>query len=158
MDVIDLPVVSINTQLTDALGVMRTNGRSGVVAVENRTHWLFTAGWVVIGIARGKKNLADVDKRWRAQIVEPKESVQTANHQEIEDFLDGVSENYMLFMPGPVLETTQIVTRHEGLSQALSLAPSICYCTNPNHPHGYDPPLPPGNRCNLDGSLIVCAN
>jgi hypothetical protein len=161
MDVIDLPVVSIKTQLTDALGVMKTNGRSGLVAVENDVHWLFTAGWVVIGIARGKKNLADVDKRWRAQIVTPPTSVNTASYQHVEDFLDGVSENYMLFTPGPVFETAKIVTRHEGLSQALSLAPSICYCTNPNRPddpHGYSPPLPPGNRCKFDGSPIVCAN
>ena len=67
----------------------------------------------------------------------------------------------MLFTPGPVFDTTKIVTRHEGLSQALSLAPSNCYCTNPNRvddPHGYNPPLPPGNKCKLDGSPILCAN
>ena len=160
MDFIDLQVVPIETELPQALDIMRTVGQSGIVAVEKGTHWLFSAGWVVVGIVRGRKTLGDVETRCRVEIVKPPPSVQTTIPQDVEDFLDSVSHNYMLFSPGPVLKTTKVVTRQESLARVLSLAPSNCYCTNPNRPsdpQGYNPPLPAGNTCTFDGSPIVCA-
>jgi CBS domain-containing protein len=160
MDVIDLPVVPLETKLTEALDIMKKNHRSGIIAIDDSAHWLFKAGWVVIGIARKKELLRDIEKRCRAEVVEPPSSIEVMGNVEAQDLLDSASQHYMLYRPGPLFKMTRIVTRHEYFAQALSLAPTNCYCTNPdrpNDPHGYNRPLPTGNRCTYDGSPIVCA-
>lgn len=157
MDIIDLPVVSIETKLTDAFDILRDNKVSGIVATEKRANWLIKAGWIVVGIARHRKTLADIGARYRVEILQPRSSVDVMRHAEVHDLLDSTSSHYMIFSPGLVRETTKIVTRHEGFAQALSLAPSNCYCTNPDlDPHGYFPPLPADHKCIYDGSPIVC--
>jgi hypothetical protein len=163
MDIVDLPFVPIEADLGDALSLMRKSKRSGIISVEEKTPWLFKAGWIVIEITRGKKRLTDIERRWRIEIPEPPRPVEKMGHHEVESFLDNVSRHYMSFSrewssPKPPINV-KIVTRHERLARELSLAPSNCYCTNPNlqdDPHPYTPPLPPGNKCKFDGSLIVC--
>jgi len=160
MNVIDLPIVPIETKLTEALDIMRKNQRSGIIAIDERAHWLFRAGWVVIGIARNKTMLRDIEERCRAEIVEPPSSINVMENVEVQEFLDSASQHYMLFKPGPLFQMTQIVARHADFAKALSLAPTNCYCTNPNRPndpHGYNPPLPAGNKCKYDGSPIICS-
>ena len=169
MDVIELPILSVDASLQEALVAMKAAGRSAVVAVERNWYWLFKAGWIVAGIARGEKVLAEVEKRRR---VHEASGVEIAQHAidlidpgqswiAIEGFLDSVGRSYLLGRPmAPPGNTVTIITRHEGLAAEVGSGPTDCYCTNPareDDPHGFDPPLPSGNKCPYDGSDIFCA-
>jgi hypothetical protein len=173
MDVVELPVLPIEASLDKAFDAMKEADRSAIVAVDSTRYWLFKAGWVVLGIARGEKVLADLEKRRRVHLASPVEAAQkkidlmspTKTPIAVEQFLDTVHRSYLL--TDPVLRTSplhgpmiKIITRHEGLAIEVGSGPTACYCTNPavaDDPHGYDQPLPFNNKCTLDGWDIVCS-
>src|ERR1700682_1351366 len=167
MDVVNLPVLSIDAPLVDTLAVMKGKKCSAVVARDNDGCWLFKAGWVVVGIARGESVLADLERKWKVHETSASHAAQegidlTEPHltqPAVEQFLDRVGSFYMLATPVPkVGQIVKIITRHESLAAEVSSGPSNYYCTNPNlpdDPHPYlPPPLPADLLCTQDGSPI----
>jgi len=170
MDIVELPVLSIEAQLDEALAEMKQKERSAVVAIDGTRCWLFKAGWVVVGLARHEKVLADVENRTRVHLALPTEVDSygidlinpTNTWTAVESFLDNVARrSYMITTTQPLLigQMAAVVTRHESLAVAVKSGPTDCYCTNPgvgDDPHTYSKPLPAGAKCVYDGSSIIC--
>jgi hypothetical protein len=170
MDVVTLPVLSIEALLEDALATMKDKGRSAVVARDQQRYWLFKAGWVAVERSRGEKILADVERRWRVHEASKVEVAERNlnlvsphdTYSAVEEFLDHVGRAYMLAAPvDKAGDVIAIITRHEGYTVEVSSGPTGYYCTNPNRqddPHPYlPPPLPADLKCTKDGSPIVPA-
>jgi hypothetical protein len=170
MDTIELPILPINTPLQEAFDAMKAADRSAVVSPDEHRLWLFKAGWVVAGMSRGEKTLADLEKRCRVKQVTPKVATEMGidlaqphlTMTLVEDFLDKVDRRYLTaaLIPSVRKGMAMIITRHEGLAAAIGSGPASWYCTNPDleDPHHYEPPpLPADRRCRYDGWKIVCA-
>jgi hypothetical protein len=50
MDVVELPIVSVDASLRDVFQTMKNAGRSGVVVLTDDKAYLYKAGDVVLGI------------------------------------------------------------------------------------------------------------
>ena len=175
MDVIRLPLLRIDTPLKLALETMREKKRSAVVGWASEAAWLFRAGAVVQGLARGRESLSQLRRTWQIAFAERSDLRKLGillekPHSEprrIEQFLDKTEQAYMMGtdMPPKGLEAAgfkdvEIITRHEELASKMGSAPLDCYCTDPSRgddPHEYSHPLPSDGLCTYDRSQIVCA-
>jgi hypothetical protein len=73
---------------------------------------------------------------------------------EFENFLDSVSHSYALL--NSFAGTALIVTRHEGLGEALEFIPRRCYCRGPFH-HPFPPPsVADQSICDQCGATVDC--
>jgi hypothetical protein len=168
VDIVEVPLLSINASLRQAIAVMRQTQRSAVVALENGECWLFKAGWVVAGLAREDRILADLARKYPVHLAPDAEMAQEgidltnprSTWSAAEQFLDRVGKFYALGLPtASPGSMARIITRHEGQAAEAGSGPADCYCTNPNQsddPHAYDQPIPVDRKCTYDGSDIVC--
>ena len=169
MDIVDLPVVPIETSLREALDIMKRANRSAVIGHDDDDAWLFRAAWVVWGIAGRKKRLADLELKQRVHTALPSDESARAvdfdnphrSRDAVEKLLDSVVRPYLMRADIPFGGMTRIITRHESLGYDFGSGPADCYCTNPNRsddPHSYDQSrMPKDGKCTYDGSRIVCS-
>lgn len=165
---VDLPTVSIDASLEEALAGMKRAGRSGVVARDGDSYWLYKAGWVVVGIGEGKRTLADIGHCFRVFKTTATDLASKSGLISIHNIQGTIALTYpftdrrlfTLAHPfSPADQIIGIVTRDTLLAAELSSGPTGYYCTNPNRPddpHPYlPPPLPSDRKCTRDGSPIV---
>lgn len=162
MELVELPMISINESPVRAASLMRENQRGGVIAQENAYYWLFTAGDICYGIARQYETISYIRRRKPVHQLSEEEmsktnldvSTPTQTETEYHDFLDRVGKDYVIisWVPGKV----KVVTRHETLGHLLNAAPKSCYCENdPSHDE-FHPPASTGDKCPICTKKINC--
>ncbi len=162
MHVVHVPMLTATTALQDALTAMRVQQRSGVVRESQASLDLVMIGDIYGALADQQSELANVSVSEPIYRLSPPD-IRTWNldardpwntETEFENFLDSVSHSYALL--NSFAGTALIVTRHEGLGEALEFSPRRCYCRGPFH-HGYPPPSVAHNSiCDQCGAIIDC--
>jgi hypothetical protein len=164
MDVVELPIVSIDASLRDVFQTMKNAGVSAVVVLLDKTAFLCKAGDVVLGIDAGKQTLRDLEQKWPVVIPSGSHLAQpdldwVTPHQTAEAFetlLGSFNLSYLLALRPTVHTRTRVITLHESLAAEIGTGPVRCYCTNTNTgPHPCDP-VPADQKCGLCGMSIKC--
>ncbi len=162
MDVIDLPLMYLDSRLRDAVAAMRRYERRAVVGTEGNSFWLFKVGQVFRGLAAGRKNLSELERQWPvAPVMPPALNYPWLNvvfpHQagsEFEKFLDSAGASYALTSASRAVAV--VVTRHESLAAEVSGGPKDCYCSN-EPPHEFPPPkVSTGQKCPICEKPVYC--
>lgn len=162
MDVIELPLVYLDSKLRDAVAAMRRYERRAVVGIEGNSFWLFKVGQIFRGLAAGQKSLAELEKQWSVVPVQPPAPNYPRldvvfPHQtgpEFEKFLDSAGASYALTSAGRAVAV--VVTRHETLAAEISGGPKDCYCSN-EPAHEFPPPkVSTGDKCPICGKPVYC--
>ena len=170
MDIVSLPLLSIDTPLRDARAAMKAAQCSAVVAMEDGDLWLFKAGAIIPALRSNKRTLGDLEWKWP---VHTASDTQVARHGldllnprstplATETLLDQMGRLYLFggpqsHSPAMGVQMATFITRHEKLARQMGNGPADCYCTNPalgDEPHDYYPPVP--QICPLDNFPVVC--
>lgn len=185
MDLVQVPVLSLEAPLREAFDKMKQSRRSAVIGASAAGACLFRAGPVVQAIAAGKLLLAEVQVFQKVHLASAEEARNEdlglvgvleppppLNYYrpweaQLERFLDRQGVQYLLAAAGDPtvlalrgLAAVHVITRHEGLALGIGSGPADCYCTNPQQgddPHGYSSPLPADGMCVFDRWPIVCS-
>jgi hypothetical protein len=161
MGEVELPVVSVNTGIEQALEIMRQAGRSGLVAARPQDFVVLTDEDLVDGLReQGYDIIGQIKPRHRTAVVTPdKPRFRTAIETKGLDRVlnDVLLEDYQHFSLHPQPGSTfRVRTIAEALAGALSQPVVVCTCrTNPRHkwrPQQLNDP----SRCNLDGDSVKC--
>lgn len=162
MEVIELPLLPLDSGLRDAVAAMRRYQRKAVVGTEGEHFWLFKVGQVFRGLAEGRKSLSRLERQWPVVPVRP----EAPNYlrldlvfpyrtgTDFETFLDSARASYALTSAASAVAV--VVTRHEGLAAEVSSGPKDCYCAN-EPPHEFPPPkVSSGQTCPICGKPVYC--
>jgi hypothetical protein len=162
MDTIELPRFPSDTSLRLSLNAMRAAGRSAVIRDSNDNVDLLKAGDIFGGLAHNIETLGKImssNPIFRLSIHEIQEwNLDAINpHQtwdRYEKFLDSKQHSYALLSSTAV--SGVVVTRHEGLTTAISSGPKDCYCLGPDQ-HEFPPPSRSSkDKCDRCGYEVHC--
>ena len=161
MGEVELPVVSADTSIEQALETMRRAERSGIMGARSDDFVVLTDEDLIDGLRdHGYQKVGQIKPRHRTTVVTPdKPRFRTAiESRGLDNVLDQVlREDYQHFALHPVPGATfRVRTMAEAFAGALSRTVVVCTCkTNPRHkwrPQQLNDP----SRCNLDGDSVNC--
>lgn len=122
-----VPLVSSSSSLGQALAVMKSRRRSGIVASDGGQYWLFDAPTVVIAVSEHGPDMPLLDLLDR-QPVHPAEPArpELTTKRALRHWLDRFGVRYAIF--GTSQLSVTIATYSETLRMALEPSPQDCYC------------------------------
>ena len=161
MGEVELPVVSANTGIEQALDIMRRAKRSGIVAARPNEFVVLTDEDLVDGLRdHGYEIIGQIKPQHRTAVVTSDQprfrtAIETKGLDRVLN--DVLLEDYQHFSLHPEPGSTfRVRTIAEGLAGALSQTVVVCTCkTNPRHkwrPQQLNDP----SKCNLDGDSVKC--
>lgn len=159
MQEVDLPVVAISTELTEAIEILRKSQRAALLAEQQGEYHLFSAGSIVVGRSSGANTLFDLTPTKTVSLgVRPQERHALGVEVTIPDLRDRarrVVSDYVLSKVTSVTASLQI--RDTDLALNYVSGPKDYYCDGPRHHHDFPPPdVSEGDPCPRgDGYHIV---
>jgi hypothetical protein len=165
MDIVDLPLVTTEHSLRQAIeGMQRTDRRAVVLQVDSELY-VCTNRDVAAAWKKGLRQcsqLAEKIRRGGSSRARLAELPDTGEARQLEKALDSRNVSYGLLteqilgvqrVRGIAFDEVAspeipVVTRHEGLAYDLRAGTKVCMCTGPMEHTGESPPLRPGAPCN----------
>lgn len=159
MQVVDLPIVAISTELGAAIKMLRKLKRGALLAKHKEAYFLFSAGNIVVGRSKGVKTLAELPLSAYERVAGPETTRKRfALTVALPDFGGSARKDAPDYVLGKVSGgSARLRIRDSALAVEYVSGPKDYYCDGPWRHDDFPPPsVSEGDPCpHQDGYKIV---
>jgi hypothetical protein len=150
MDILELPLVTTQHSLREAIEAMKGSNRRAVVLwITDQEQYLCTNREVAEAWGMGFRQCSELVSKIRQESsMAPLVDLWGVQKETLASRLDSLGSSFGVLNPGGSATAAAVVTRHEHLGDPFRNGAKVCMCTGPlNHQAEELPPVSNGGPC-----------